>query len=63
MACTLEAFGFADLRAKKRRSLQAGVVDGPWRRPGAPQGADRPPPHFPPDAPDPIARPGAPQAA
>jgi hypothetical protein len=63
MACTLAAFDFADLGAKRRRSLQAGVVDGPWERAGAPHGADRPPPHPFFHTPDAIARPGAPQVA
>jgi hypothetical protein len=60
----LEAFDFADLRAKRRRALQAGVVEGPWKRPGSPYRADRPPPPPPLFLPtDPLARPGAPQAA
>jgi hypothetical protein len=59
----LEAFDFADLGAKRRLALlQGGVADSPWKRPGAPHGADRPPPH-PSHTPDPIAPPGAPQAA
>jgi hypothetical protein len=59
----LEAFGFADLGAKRRRALsRAAVVESPWGRSGAPQGADRPPPH-PLHVPDPIARLEAPQAA
>jgi hypothetical protein len=30
----LAAFDFADLGARRRRALQAGGVDGPWKRPG-----------------------------
>jgi hypothetical protein len=59
----LEDFGFVNLLTAPP-NVPAGLVNDPWKRLGAPQSADRPPPPLPsPHALDPIARPEAPQAA